>query len=263
MTSEREIRYFDIMSEWIAQKESAAALTRGKLTDKIIDEIKELIFSGKIQVGQSLPPGRKLAEQFKVSRVVVREAMKSLEQSGLVEIRIGAKGGAFVIQKPHLPLFSSFYDLLNRGELTVEHIAEVRRTNECANVRLACAKATAEDIRRLRGINEELSGSELSRLKRKDNNRDFHLVIAEISGNPLAKLIVNSLLLLTDTLYPTTTDTKEFVKNMYERHRAIINAIEARDVIGCEILMALDAEATKQLMPRPAQNAGSEDVNLD
>jgi GntR family transcriptional repressor for pyruvate dehydrogenase complex len=247
------------MTEWIAQSDNGATLSRGKLTDKIIDDIKELIFSGKIQVGQSLPPGRRLAEQFKVSRVVVREALKSLEQSGLVEIRIGAKGGAFVTQKPHLPLFSSLHDLLNRGELTVDHIAEVRRTNECANVRLACAKATAEDIRRLRSLNKELAGSEDSRLKRKEYNRNFHLIIAEISGNPLAKLIVNSLLLLTDTLYPITNRTQEFVKNMYERHEAIVNAIEARDVMGCEILMALDAEATKQLMPKPAKNINSVD----
>ena len=200
-------------------------------------------------MGQGLPSERELAEKFKVSRAVIREALKSLEQSGFVEIRIGSSGGAFVAGNLHLPLFFSIYDLLKGGELTLDHFYEVRRMVECASVRLACTKATAKDIERLRILNRKILDDLNDPSKPKGGNRAFHLAIAEISGNPLSRLIVHSLLLLIDNMLPTLTQYRGFVRKMCERHEAIIQAMETRDVTLCELLMATDTEFTKKLKP--------------
>ena len=98
-------------------KDHLIPVSRENLNDKITAQIKALILSKGIPIGQRLPPERELALHFKVSRTVVRQALKSLEQSGLVEIRTGATGGAFVQANHYMPLFSLSYDLFNAGEL--------------------------------------------------------------------------------------------------------------------------------------------------
>jgi GntR family transcriptional regulator, transcriptional repressor for pyruvate dehydrogenase complex len=220
-----------------------------RLIDNIQHKIQELIFSGSISVGDRLPSGRELAKEFGVSRGVVREALKLVEQSGLIEIRIGSKGGAYVTLNYHMPLFSTLQGLLKRGELTLDHFYQVRRTNECANVQLACGRAASKDLEHLSALNRKvLDGLDSeSNLLSKEANRNFHLAIAKIAGNPLATLISNSILLLTDMFYPGSDQFQEFVRKMYDRHEAIIDAMKSRDVILCSLLMARDIEYTKYL----------------
>ena len=62
----------------------------------IVDQIRLLMRQGQLQPGDRLPAERELCEHFGVSRVTVREALRVLEANGLVEIRVGARGGAFV-----------------------------------------------------------------------------------------------------------------------------------------------------------------------
>src|SRR4051794_17874559 len=68
----------------------------GRISAVIIDQIRQLIHSGQLATGARLPSERDLCVQFGVSRVTVREALRVLEANGLVEIRVGARGGAFV-----------------------------------------------------------------------------------------------------------------------------------------------------------------------
>jgi GntR family transcriptional regulator, transcriptional repressor for pyruvate dehydrogenase complex len=228
-------------------------IARQSLSVQIFHRIKELILSQKIPVGQSLPSERTLAKQFVVSRSVIREALKSLEQSGLVEIRLGTNGGAFVADNFHLPLFSSAYDMSKTGMLTIDHFYEARRANECTSVREACMKATAEDLEHLRQINARLLNDQDDRLKTREDNRAFHLAIADIADNPLIRLIIHSLLLLTDTLCQGSGRRQALVKEMHKRHEAIIQALESRDVVLCEYLMTMETLATKELnLPREA-----------
>ena len=61
----------------------------------IVDQIKNMILSGKLKIGDKLPPERELAELYKVSRTSVREALKALEAIGVLEIRQG--GGIYIV----------------------------------------------------------------------------------------------------------------------------------------------------------------------
>src|SRR5215218_4017135 len=69
-----------------------------RISALIVDQVRTLIHEGKLTSGDRLPPEREMCERFGVSRVTVREALRVLEASGLVEIRVGAHGGAFVTQ---------------------------------------------------------------------------------------------------------------------------------------------------------------------
>lgn len=82
-------------------------------------------------MGQKLPPERDLASRLGVSRVIVREALRSLEQSGLIDIRPGMTGGAFVVYNLHMPLFNVARDLIASGQLSLTDFVGARRAIEC------------------------------------------------------------------------------------------------------------------------------------
>ena len=227
------------------QRKGTTPLNKQPLTIQVINKIKAHILSEKIAVGQGLPSERTMAKDFGVSRSVVREALRSLEHSGLVEIRRGGNGGAFVADNHHLPLCFAAYDLSRAGALTLEQFYMARRANECAAVREACMKATSKDLEHLRQLNKRILAHEADVEKAREDHRAFHLAIAEIAGNPLIGLIVHSLLLLVDTLCPATG--RRGNANMCKRHEAIIQAMESRDTALCESLMVLETRVTKEL----------------
>lgn len=237
---------------------------RENLNEKIITQIKSLIFSKGVEPGDRLPSERVLTQQFQVSRAVVRQALNSLEQSGLVKIRTGASGGAFVANNLHMPLLHATFDLFNSGRLTLSHFCEARRSIECSSIRLAVQKITTDDLARLHKLNTQLlddvnGPANLRATKHRESNIAFHIAIAEMSGNPLIQLIIQSIMDLLGVLYikGDQIGSQKFMKDTYQRHEAIIEAMEARDEVRSEQCMALDTDATWQLsasLKKPPSN---------
>ncbi|EXG82775.1 FadR/GntR family transcriptional regulator [Cryptosporangium arvum] len=71
---------------------------RARSFDDVVDRVRGAILAGSIPAGERLPSERELAEQFGVSRATLREALRALEALGLIEIRVGAHGGAFATE---------------------------------------------------------------------------------------------------------------------------------------------------------------------
>jgi DNA-binding FadR family transcriptional regulator len=224
--------------------------SKERLNAKILSQIKRFIFSSKINNGQKLPSERELSIRLKVSRVVVREALRSLEQSGFVEIKTGAKGGSFVTENLHLPLANCVFDLMTNNKLTLSHFVEVRKTIETCTVRLAVQRGTPKDYEKLNQINRDLLEGIQHRAKFRELNRDFHVMIAEMSGNPLLKLIVQSILELLMKLRPDFYQPARFIRSTYERHVALIKSMKEGNIALCEELMTIDAQSTKELKTR-------------
>ncbi len=218
-----------------------------KLHEAIVAQIKTLIHTKKLGVGDRLPSERELAQLFTVSRVVVRESLRSLEQSGLIEVRPGSTGGAFITYNVHKPLFDAAYDLFNKGNLSLSYFSEARQAIECFAVRLAAQKATAEDLQVLKSINKKLLEDIDDRANLRRNNSDFHTAVARMSGNPLLLLMAQSLLQILDVAYPHSKQPDDYVRNTYERHEAIIKAMEERSPERCEELMRIDLGHTSKL----------------
>src|SRR5918995_6566572 len=91
-------------------KPAIEPIRRIKLYEEVAARIRDLIAGGELRAGEALPSERKLAEQFKVGRAVIREAIRQLEVSGLVESRHGGgdhrrggEGGAPVGPAPRRP----------------------------------------------------------------------------------------------------------------------------------------------------------------
>jgi GntR family transcriptional repressor for pyruvate dehydrogenase complex len=222
-------------------------LKKEKLHEGIVSQIKSLIYSNQLGLGEKLPSERELADLLKVSRTVVREALRSLEQSGLIEVKAGPTGGPYVASNLHKPFFESTFDLFSEGRLTLEHFFEARQAIECFSMRLAIERASSEDIAHLESLNQKLLDDLADNTKLREHNQAFHVALAEMSGNPLIIMMVQSLLELLNVILPKSTQSQEFIIKTHDRHKAIIEAIKQKDFQGGEKRMVLDTEQTAKL----------------
>lgn len=224
-----------------------------RLPDAIAAQLKTLILSKKIAIGEKFPPERDLADMLEVSRVVVKQALMLVENAGFIEIKRGPQGGAFVTDQAYKPFSNYIKDLFVEGDLTLDHFSEARSAVECCSIRLAVAKTSAKDIRRLRHLNQKLLDDIQEPTKFHENNREFHVAIADISGNPLIKGIIQSLLDHFSRIwrmYHSNLETatfQRFINNTNKRHQKIIEAMRDKDVKLCEKLMTIDTGVHKEL----------------
>src|ERR671930_1578699 len=131
-----------------------APVAVARASSSIADQIRQAIVTGKLREGERLPPERELAEQFGVSRVTVRDALRALEAMGLIVVRVGARGGAFVTVPTGSLVGQTMSDMLLMQAISPEDIVEARLVVELGTVTLACARATDQELAALRDLEE-------------------------------------------------------------------------------------------------------------
>jgi len=119
------------------------------LSEEIASNIKESILNQDYEPGDGLPSENMMASQFGVSRVVIREALKELKSSGLIEIRRGPKGGPFVCQLDKLNFGEQFSDMVRLRRMTVKQLFEARLLIEPEIIRLVLKTINDEQIKTL------------------------------------------------------------------------------------------------------------------
>ena len=163
-----------------------------KVSERVIRQIKDTILSGGMKPGDRLPPERELVEWFQVSRISIREALKSLETSGLLTIKPGS--GVFVAHLNSKPMSDSLSSLLRIQRASVNQLTEARAIFEPSIARLACERMSPEDLRKLERNIEETSAMLRSNRSARTKNIEFHALIAESTHNPVLTLTVKTLL---------------------------------------------------------------------
>src|SRR3979411_2630201 len=117
-----------------------------RASSDVIAQIRQAIMSGQYQPGDRLPTEREMAQQFGVSRVTVRDALRALEANGLVRVKVGGQGGPYV-STPDIALLSdSIGTHLHLRGTSFQHLAEARRALERTAARLAAQRAPPDDL---------------------------------------------------------------------------------------------------------------------
>lgn len=204
----------------------------GRLGDQVTDQIKESLFSGEYQEGDRLPSEHELMKIFGVSRIVIREAVRNLEKAGLVEIKRGPSGGAFVCGMKHDALSGLVRDTLKLGRINVAEIMEVRLHIEPIVAGLAAKRRTSRDLAMIeKGIKN------MPKVKNGDRyvawNVDFHRLVAKASHNAMYELLVNILMDMTLELVLSINPSRRVLHDTTS-HPAIFEKIEAGDPEGTE-----------------------------
>ncbi|GAA5153620.1 FadR/GntR family transcriptional regulator [Pseudonocardia eucalypti] len=163
--------------------------------DVIIGQIRAMLRSGELRPGDRLPSERALSEQFQVSRNTVREALRMLEISGLITLRKGATGGAFIAKPDPGVLANGLSDAIQLTAISLSDLTEARLWVESMIVRVACERMTEEHLQALHD-NVEQAGklSAQGDWERKAVvHIEFHNLLAQATGNPILSILMRSL----------------------------------------------------------------------
>jgi GntR family transcriptional regulator, transcriptional repressor for pyruvate dehydrogenase complex len=168
-------------------------LEKRRYSEQIAHLIQDRILTQNLENGAKLPAERQLAEELGVSRSVVREAILMLDVSGYVNIRKGPRGGIFVSRVYHKPISESLMNLTAHGQITVDHLFDVRLQIEPFMAMDAARQATKADLKRLHDLMAEASQCLDDAAALKQKNILFHVLLSEASANPVSAMFMRSI----------------------------------------------------------------------
>jgi len=169
-------------------------VSAGRVSSLIVEQIRLLIRDGQLSAGDRLPSERELGERFGVSRVTVREALRGLEANGLVTIRVGARGGAFVTAPTSEHIREGISDLLTFSVLEPAQVTEARQVFELGIVPLVCQRASEADIAELLEICDRADAVIKAEQRYPVSlSAEFHNRLAKATHNPAIEMLAGSL----------------------------------------------------------------------
>ena len=201
-----------------------------KASDVLAQELRERILSGQFAEGVTLPSERDLVTQTRMSRATVREALRMLEVQGLVHVRTGRGGGAFVRQPGRDGVVHSVELLVRGRQVRLSALLETREAIEPTCAALAAARRTDADLALLDAANDELDAARHDLPAFLAANIRWHLAVADASHNELLSAFMHS---ISRTLY-SSTENEEFVDDAVRdaairAHRSVTEAIRTGD----------------------------------
>lgn len=211
-------------------------LKHSRVSEEVLRQLKETIILGEFKPGQKLPSERELTEAFRVSRSVIREAIRALEITGFVVLRQGPTGGAFVTDLSFDHVGEAFLDVFLANKVAIRELAHVRYYIEPEVARLAALHADASGHKRLVEAQEAEFIDVSTTSDRIDQLQKVHVVLAESCENHFFEAIVKSMLKL----------TYEIVEAVDPDHSALHMPGQHRDIV--ETVLNRNAEAAKEAM---------------
>ncbi|NIJ29646.1 DNA-binding FadR family transcriptional regulator [Sphingomonas insulae] len=198
--------------------------THRKLYQQVAEALAARIANGSHAIGDRLPGERDLAEQFKVSRPTIREAMIALEMRGIVEAR--HKSGIYVMQAPAAN--RQFGDL----DVGAFELVEARLAIEGEAAALAATAIDTDTLAQLTGLLATMA-HETEQREKVDVDRTFHLLIAGATGNSVIRSMVETLWDLRESsplcVHMFAAARRNGVAPRVDEHRAIVAALAAHD----------------------------------
>lgn len=227
-----------------------------RIYEEIVRQIKSLVQEGKLKSGDRLPPERDLAERFQVSRASVREALRTLESLGFVEIRAGE--GTFVREGSLESLIEPLAQVMLSQREAVVELFEARRLLEPAIAGLAARRATQDEIHEMERILEAQAVEVAAGRTGVAQDAAFHASIAGSARNRAITRMVHTLMDLLSQSREESLQIPGRATRSHQDHRRILEAIRRRDEAAAQRTMREHLIAVEGLlMERGAAEPGS------
>ena len=197
---------------------------QARASGEIVSQIERAIFDGELKTGDRLESERELAERFSVSRITVRDALRVLEARGLVHVKVGASGGAFVSETNVDQVAESISTMILLRRMTLSGVAEARTVVETATSELAAERADDGAIQRIERAVETGRSVVREQAPHTEASMDFHVAVADAARNELLAATVAA---YRDLLVQTLHDMRDVrsAKATQKAHEDILDAI--------------------------------------
>ncbi len=235
---------------------------QNRIYQDVVEQIQEAIINGDLKAGDRLPAERELKETFQTSRSTVREALRVLEQKGLIEIKLGTGGGA-VVKAITSDLVSESLDILIRSQqIPIRHLAEFRERVEEDVVKLATERMTPSDQVMLNAL---LDQGRQCVARGTDGVSDFltvdkkvHLAFAKIVGNPIYIAILNTIHENIRRYYDTflMMEEPEMIENLKDLEK-VVAAMTKKDAKRAGEIARMHVQRFSQYMELREQQQGA------
>jgi GntR family transcriptional regulator, transcriptional repressor for pyruvate dehydrogenase complex len=213
--------------------------------EAICHDVRTRLANGALKPGDKLPPERETAEAFGVGRNAVREALKSLENAGIVELRKGRGGGAFIRPGGPQRIVHAMQDLHDMGSYTLAELTEARILVVDQIIRLACERATEADFEALQRNVDELAHftKTLEMQERTRRVIGFYHLISHATRNRVLVLLDTSLNeIISRFVARAWAEGDAQLKTLVASRRRVLRHLRARDADRAA------AELNKQMM---------------
>jgi GntR family transcriptional regulator, transcriptional repressor for pyruvate dehydrogenase complex len=212
-------------------------IKQSRVSGEVTEQLKQSILLGHFKSGEKLPPERELAEQFQVSRVAIREALRTLENSGFITTRQGVTGGTFVTELTFQQLGNAFLDLFLAEKISIPELYQVRLLVEPEVARLAAQRITPEYAERLETCFKAEESPSPTLPDDLDKKTAVHFVLAEMCGNRFFEGLVRSVMSLTRRVIEAAHPDQPPFLHPPGMHRPIIKAVLAGHAGAAEAAM--------------------------
>jgi len=217
---------------------------RQNLSGMIAERMEEMILSQDFKVGERLPSENSMAEQFGVSRNILREAISILAGRGLVTPRTGA---GIYVSEPKKTDYQGMMDRYIRlGDVSLDQVYEMRLALEPAACGQAALRRTEQELKALNKIHAGMEKVNDNEKQWGELELKFHCLIAEMSGNSLFSASIHSLAGLLFSLFTTGYHTPDAPAQGLRGHSEIVKAICDQDSSKAEDVMKKHLEDSRR-----------------
>jgi GntR family transcriptional regulator, transcriptional repressor for pyruvate dehydrogenase complex len=223
-------------------------IRQSRISEQVAEQLKHSIVLGRFKAGDKLPGDRELAEQFQVSRVMIREALRSLENSGFIMARPGVTGGTFVTDLSFEHLGDAFLDLFLADKISIPELVQVRLLVEPEVSRLAARNITPDFAARLQ---ESLEAEDLpltSLAEDLERKTAVHFILAEMCDNRIFEALVRSLMGLTRKVVEAVNPDPQWMHPVGMHHPVVEAVLSGDEEKAAAIMRTHSLEFGENLM---------------
>lgn len=205
----------------------AAKFTR--VSHNIVQQIRDLIIKGSLKPGQRLPSEKELSKEFGVSKATLREAIRVLEALGLLDVRQGVSGGAFVREVDDEIIREHLYNYFFFQDPNIRDFTQLRAIIEPKIVEMAALKITKKDLVEFDDILDRTEKELEAEQFFFDLDNLFHHKIAELTGNRVIVFVVDSMKAAVVNIKLKVEIPRPFFYEVHKAHQRIVDAFKKND----------------------------------
>jgi DNA-binding FadR family transcriptional regulator len=197
--------------------------------EEVSDEIKRLIFKGRLQVGDRLPAESKLAERFNVGRQTIREALRYLELSGFIATLKGSGGGIVIVNTVLNAISSSLLDAIQSRRISLHELIVARLELERTVLKHVLLHCDDEDIESLRqNVAEARKKIENGRMAFYENVQ-FHKILGKASKNYVFVVMMETIMTVMADFLSRRQSNLRLTRRVVIEHEELVKAIASKD----------------------------------